>query len=216
MFPFLSVLTLFFLFFFFFNDTATTEIYTLSLHDALPIYCASFFQNHFVSFEKTRDLYRCFLPATRRPRDHSCLGHVCGHCKADAAQQLNPLGDLIHEFVLLPVMLIKEQMELVKRMARDLPVMFFVHIAECYRVREKLIQVLGTGCAGLFIQSNRQLGDLAIRLNFRGVLVLNRPSLFRACFELVISSIALVMFGAHGYLSSGRNWLESQGSIIRV
>src|SRR5260221_10498393 len=27
-----------FSFFFFFNDTATTEIYTLSLHDALPIY----------------------------------------------------------------------------------------------------------------------------------------------------------------------------------
>src|SRR6266496_6756546 len=27
----------YFLFFFFFNDTATTEIYTLSLHDALPI-----------------------------------------------------------------------------------------------------------------------------------------------------------------------------------
>src|ERR1017187_10851239 len=27
-----------FLFFFFFNDTATPEIYTLSLHDALPIY----------------------------------------------------------------------------------------------------------------------------------------------------------------------------------
>src|SRR5256885_8015449 len=27
-----------FFFFFFFNDTATTEIYTLSLHDALPIY----------------------------------------------------------------------------------------------------------------------------------------------------------------------------------
>src|SRR5437660_4232370 len=30
------ILVLFF-FFFFFNDTATTEIYTLSLHDALPI-----------------------------------------------------------------------------------------------------------------------------------------------------------------------------------
>src|SRR2546430_17401968 len=27
----------YFSFFFFFNDTATTEIYTLSLHDALPI-----------------------------------------------------------------------------------------------------------------------------------------------------------------------------------
>src|SRR5256884_7447325 len=29
------------LFFFFFNDTATTEIYTLSLHDALPILLAT-------------------------------------------------------------------------------------------------------------------------------------------------------------------------------
>src|SRR2546427_10741782 len=33
---FITLLPLF-LFFFFFNDTATTEIYTLSLHDALPI-----------------------------------------------------------------------------------------------------------------------------------------------------------------------------------
>src|SRR5215203_7382684 len=33
---FIAFLT--FLLFFFFNDTATTEIYTLSLHDALPIY----------------------------------------------------------------------------------------------------------------------------------------------------------------------------------
>src|SRR5436853_7801687 len=30
--------SLFSFYFFFFNDTATTEIYTLSLHDALPIY----------------------------------------------------------------------------------------------------------------------------------------------------------------------------------
>src|SRR2546430_12388512 len=31
------ILFVFCFFFFFFNDTATTEIYTLSLHDALPI-----------------------------------------------------------------------------------------------------------------------------------------------------------------------------------
>src|SRR5947209_20586773 len=44
LFSFLIIVVLFFLhslsffvFFFFFNDTATTEIYTLSLHDALPI-----------------------------------------------------------------------------------------------------------------------------------------------------------------------------------
>src|SRR5256886_10706657 len=35
-FSYLSILH-YSLFFFFFNDTATTEIYTLSLHDALPI-----------------------------------------------------------------------------------------------------------------------------------------------------------------------------------
>ena len=32
------VVCFFFVFVFFFNDTATTEIYTLSLHDALPIW----------------------------------------------------------------------------------------------------------------------------------------------------------------------------------
>src|SRR2546430_13437731 len=39
------------MFFFFFNDTATTEIYTLSLHDALPI-----------------------SPCARRARDLRCRG----------------------------------------------------------------------------------------------------------------------------------------------
>src|SRR5256885_15252620 len=33
--------------FFFFNDTATTEIYTLSLHDALPISSINFIESSF-------------------------------------------------------------------------------------------------------------------------------------------------------------------------
>src|SRR2546422_10617393 len=37
--------SIFIFFFFFFNDTATTEIYTLSLHDALPI-CRRFHLCH--------------------------------------------------------------------------------------------------------------------------------------------------------------------------
>src|SRR2546429_8356301 len=37
LYSYLQIVLLFFFFFFFFNDTATTEIYTLSLHDALPI-----------------------------------------------------------------------------------------------------------------------------------------------------------------------------------
>src|SRR3712207_9333611 len=38
MFSFLVFIVMLLYFFFFFNDTATTEIYTLSLHDALPIW----------------------------------------------------------------------------------------------------------------------------------------------------------------------------------
>src|SRR5687768_18208958 len=43
--------------FFFFNDTATTEIYTLSLHDALPIYPTSVLActKHFVGDGGTKD-----------------------------------------------------------------------------------------------------------------------------------------------------------------
>src|SRR2546430_12520879 len=47
--------------FFFFNDTATTEIYTLSLHDALPI-----------SFLRLENAYLCF--AARRPIHATCPG----------------------------------------------------------------------------------------------------------------------------------------------
>src|SRR5206468_12385677 len=50
--PFYSVL------FFFFNDTATTEIYTLSLHDALPI-CRRLARDH-----------GAYLGSTRRWRVH--------------------------------------------------------------------------------------------------------------------------------------------------
>src|SRR6266511_4919675 len=41
-------------FFFFFNDTATTEIYTLSLHDALPISAASVAVECIVSRARSR------------------------------------------------------------------------------------------------------------------------------------------------------------------
>src|SRR5436190_24048915 len=41
MYRFYSIVFLHSFVFFFFNDTATTEIYTLSLHDALPIYHAT-------------------------------------------------------------------------------------------------------------------------------------------------------------------------------
>src|ERR1044071_10469493 len=52
-----------FLFFFFFNDTATTEIYTLSLHDALPIY------NDFLTHWGLSLMV--FLPTAGRSEEHT-------------------------------------------------------------------------------------------------------------------------------------------------
>src|SRR2546422_2756272 len=50
-------------FFFFFNDTATTEIYTLSLHDALPISAAG---NRLLRPSRAEALARGVDPAERR------------------------------------------------------------------------------------------------------------------------------------------------------
>ena len=55
--------------FFFFNDTATTEIYTLSLHDALPI-CGSapaFYIYQFSRRQRPRFLFCPFLVAAASP-----------------------------------------------------------------------------------------------------------------------------------------------------
>src|SRR5260221_10114971 len=52
------------LFFFFFNDTATTEIYTLSLHDALPISASR-------------------ATATTRPSGTSCMAMPVASALAD-------------------------------------------------------------------------------------------------------------------------------------
>src|SRR5215207_11735866 len=58
----LWLLTLLF-FVFFFNDTATTEIYTLSLHDALPI---SATEREWLSWTKVRS-----MPPSRRSEEHT-------------------------------------------------------------------------------------------------------------------------------------------------
>src|SRR3712207_9589195 len=51
--------------FFFFNDTATTEIYTLSLHDALPIYVVDG-PAHGAQNEEHAQPERVGLPASQR------------------------------------------------------------------------------------------------------------------------------------------------------
>src|SRR3712207_7251144 len=56
--------TLCLFFFFFFNDTATTEIYTLSLHDALPICTLQRPSWRRVTFSWWRDLLQSLFIST--------------------------------------------------------------------------------------------------------------------------------------------------------
>src|SRR6266566_149010 len=51
--------------FFFFNDTATTEIYTLSLHDALPISWPRIFFPPFGPYSRMGSV-RCWSPRDRK------------------------------------------------------------------------------------------------------------------------------------------------------
>src|SRR5436853_6455591 len=76
-----SLVTCFFLFFFFFNDTATTEIYTLSLHDALPI---------------TRT-WRRFLVGTNA---RSCSRPVCALRSEEHTSELQSLRHLVCRLLL--------------------------------------------------------------------------------------------------------------------
>src|SRR5256885_15609180 len=68
-------------FFFFFNDTATTEIYTLSLHDALPIY------QHLdgVNERNRRDGQPCCLRCTEWRKRFTQSG-VC-HCRQQRSEE---------------------------------------------------------------------------------------------------------------------------------
>src|SRR5205809_6199989 len=68
--PFLCLLVSFFVFFFFFNDTATTEIYTLSLHDALPISGDAILICHRHQAEKIKNLVGT-LPPRFRSEEHT-------------------------------------------------------------------------------------------------------------------------------------------------
>src|SRR2546430_9201108 len=63
-------------FFFFFNDTATTEIYTLSLHDALPICIHSGCQSGWTSAHDGQVVLRQDRKSTRLNSSHSQISYA--------------------------------------------------------------------------------------------------------------------------------------------
>src|SRR2546429_8236935 len=69
--------------FFFFNDTATTEIYTLSLHDALPIYLSLTFRR------------RIFLPSASSDR-FSLILSMIGMTAGRSEEHTSELQSRLH------------------------------------------------------------------------------------------------------------------------
>src|SRR5260221_8846377 len=63
--------------FFFFNDTATTEIYTLSLHDALPIYPGDFVvEPHGFHIVRSPDMIGADRKSTRLNSSHTVISYA--------------------------------------------------------------------------------------------------------------------------------------------
>src|SRR3989441_11813461 len=85
-------------FFFFFNDTATTEIYTLSLHDALPI-AADHGAERGEAIGRREGVGRCEIDLVLARRDLVMQGlgievHVLEHLGDGAPDLLAPLPPL--------------------------------------------------------------------------------------------------------------------------
>src|SRR2546430_13055885 len=82
-------------YFFFFNDTATTEIYTLSLHDALPICTASRFRLRHLCETPTSAApfavrrYIDFFPPSIVPTKHRFRSPACTSARDRKSTRLN-------------------------------------------------------------------------------------------------------------------------------
>src|SRR2546422_5091584 len=76
-------------FFFFFNDTATTEIYTLSLHDALPISSSS-------RSSRSRSSRPSTPPAASPPSRHGSPRRRPTTCAARSEEHTSELQSRLH------------------------------------------------------------------------------------------------------------------------
>src|SRR4030088_2151717 len=61
--------------------------------------------------QQARELYGNFLSSTRRPFNLGGFGHVVSHGYTHTTEQLNTLGNIVHQFGLFTKMFIEQQME---------------------------------------------------------------------------------------------------------
>ena len=127
--------------------------------------------------QQARHLNGDFLAALRRPRNHRRLGDVVRHREAHPAQQLNPLGDLVDQVVLLLVVLVEQQMQQIESRPGDLPVVLLVQIAQGDRIGEQLVEILDAFLARVLRQRDWQLDEVPEGLNLGRVLMRHGPGL---------------------------------------
>src|SRR3989338_8204337 len=86
---------------FFFNDTATTEIYPLSLRDALPICKAMLtaFGKPFSGFAKSKNAALLALPVRHTPTIKSFQNF--GNIAVEEVRNLNPLAILSAKYLVI-------------------------------------------------------------------------------------------------------------------
>src|SRR3712207_9423928 len=74
----------------FFNDTATTEIYTLSLHDALPIFVMfTVLEQMITSVNKAKQILLAVFLATVIPLAYTAFGFLTGNPRDRKSTRLN-------------------------------------------------------------------------------------------------------------------------------
>jgi hypothetical protein len=135
-----------------------------------PRHRARFLQYDLVRVQQARDLHRHLLSTLGRTRNQRRLGDVVSHGHADATRQLDALGDLVDEVVLLAVVFVEQQVQLIEGWPRDLPVVFLVQIAQGHGIRQELVESFNALLAGALRQRNRKLHEMAERVNLVRVL----------------------------------------------
>ena len=123
-----------------------------------------------MGFEEAGDLDGDLFAAARGALNLGDLADVGTHRDGDAAKELNAFRNGVNEFDLLFKVLVEEKMELVEGGSGDLPVVFFVHVADLDGVCEELVEHLAHVGADLGVEIvGHILDDFAVLLNFLGL-----------------------------------------------
>lgn len=86
--------------------------------------------NDFMRMEKSGQLDWGILSATGQPGKVRPLRNIRSHRNGDPADCLNSFSKEVHEFALLFIVLVVQEMQLVEGRSGYLPMVFLIHVAE--------------------------------------------------------------------------------------